>query len=644
MFPEHDLKLDQIRLTENPIDDYQRTWLATDERQPPHVTRSRYRTCAVQGFHDVLTSGAAATLSPASSVSPSSPSSTSLSAPASQTRSGLDCSEYLFPDVLSHATLTQPQPVDQEHQAQPHQNQHRGSSNGDLNSLTKNQQFRLRQIQYSDQHVSRAINPNNCVLWDHHTGYVFFTGIWRLYQDVMHVLVSLDRPDGPDAPDGLDRKAHCQLELDYVLFKCLYEQPQPIDSETHFSRRKPASKRGNRRTSVPNTSNTSTSASATAAAAAATASASSSPHYSDIHWHNLDAQLKQDLCRIYRENYHPNREFEFHDLMKRIRGGYIKIQGTWLPFELAKSLCIRFCFPIRYLLVPIFGPAFPRECEGWYETFVGLFPPKKSTNEARSTSTVSTVPVKRARDRPKKLDFSKVSSFKKARVDAELLDASQNLLKLSRNNMSPRTTNPAVPVSPMYRNRASSWSPGFNTSPNPMHPSHLQALPPIKPLLDSLECNYPSPPNSATFKNNKTNAGNNTEYFSSPLGSDTRYFSPPVSPGYSSSSTGARFHGVGAINDTEFNFVATPNSSLALRRQPKQPATALHPSMENTRTGQSTLGNIAHFYNSHGHKYTYPGGMQVMYHPQNIQVSKEQQQHQLHQSQPSGKDDFSVGV
>lgn len=48
--------------------------------------------------------------------------------------------------------------------------------------------------------------------------------------------------------------------------------------------------------------------------------------------------------------------------IKRIRGGYLKIQGTWLPFNLARKLAINFAYFIRFDLVPVFGADFPSQC------------------------------------------------------------------------------------------------------------------------------------------------------------------------------------------------------------------------------------------------------------------------------------------
>lgn len=51
-----------------------------------------------------------------------------------------------------------------------------------------------------------------------------------------------------------------------------------------------------------------------------------------------------------------------HPFIKRVRGGFLKIQGTWVPFHLCRKLALRFCYYIRYKLVPIFGPDFPSQC------------------------------------------------------------------------------------------------------------------------------------------------------------------------------------------------------------------------------------------------------------------------------------------
>ncbi|EIN03931.1 DNA-binding domain of Mlu1-box binding protein MBP1 [Punctularia strigosozonata HHB-11173 SS5] len=46
-------------------------------------------------------------------------------------------------------------------------------------------------------------------------------------------------------------------------------------------------------------------------------------------------------------------ELEPH--IRRVRGGYLKIQGTWLPYEVALRLSRRVAWPIREDLIPLFG-------------------------------------------------------------------------------------------------------------------------------------------------------------------------------------------------------------------------------------------------------------------------------------------------
>ncbi|KAK0193287.1 hypothetical protein F5146DRAFT_1180968 [Armillaria mellea] len=49
-------------------------------------------------------------------------------------------------------------------------------------------------------------------------------------------------------------------------------------------------------------------------------------------------------------------------LIRRVRGGYLKIQGTWMPYEVALRLSRRVAWTIRDELVPLFGPTFPSTC------------------------------------------------------------------------------------------------------------------------------------------------------------------------------------------------------------------------------------------------------------------------------------------
>lgn len=60
-----------------------------------------------------------------------------------------------------------------------------------------------------------------------------------------------------------------------------------------------------------------------------------------------------------------------HEHIRRVRGGFLKIQGTWIPHLLCLQLARRFCYYIRYELVPIFGPDFPNQCLAPHEAGFG---------------------------------------------------------------------------------------------------------------------------------------------------------------------------------------------------------------------------------------------------------------------------------
>ncbi|KAK9234349.1 hypothetical protein V1525DRAFT_383543 [Lipomyces kononenkoae] len=53
---------------------------------------------------------------------------------------------------------------------------------------------------------------------------------------------------------------------------------------------------------------------------------------------------------------------DLEPVIRRVRGGFLKIQGTWLPFTIARTLASRTCYHIRFALIPLFGPDFPDSC------------------------------------------------------------------------------------------------------------------------------------------------------------------------------------------------------------------------------------------------------------------------------------------
>lgn len=50
------------------------------------------------------------------------------------------------------------------------------------------------------------------------------------------------------------------------------------------------------------------------------------------------------------------------DLVHSITGGALAAQGYWVPFSCARALCATFCWEIRWVLTPVFGPSFVTEC------------------------------------------------------------------------------------------------------------------------------------------------------------------------------------------------------------------------------------------------------------------------------------------
>ncbi|KAL1914841.1 uncharacterized protein VTP21DRAFT_7933 [Calcarisporiella thermophila] len=75
-------------------------------------------------------------------------------------------------------------------------------------------------------------------------------------------------------------------------------------------------------------------------------------HFTGI-WKAL-GNSKGDIAKVIDSN--PGLNF------KKIRGGYLKIQGTWIHYHGARFLALRTCYAIRHQLIPLFGPTFPDEC------------------------------------------------------------------------------------------------------------------------------------------------------------------------------------------------------------------------------------------------------------------------------------------
>ncbi|CAG8593675.1 5872_t:CDS:2 [Acaulospora colombiana] len=76
-------------------------------------------------------------------------------------------------------------------------------------------------------------------------------------------------------------------------------------------------------------------------------------HFTGI-WKAL-GNNKADIARLV--DTHP----DLASTIKKVRGGFLKIQGTWMPHDKAHELCRRTCYHVREELIPLFGPSFPSQ-------------------------------------------------------------------------------------------------------------------------------------------------------------------------------------------------------------------------------------------------------------------------------------------
>lgn len=569
----HNLDLSRVRLSESPLDDYHRLFFATllarpnlDQRRNIDVKRATYKSNVAESF-----------ASPSSGIGHDAAKDTLGGSLRSQGKKVLDCFEYQFPDVdttgsLSDAELSTLSEAVKENLGLKDGRGHllKGSistaseesgldavalpaqayvaRDGDdraanANSLTKNQQFKLRKQDHSLQQNSKLINPNNCVLWTHGSGYVFLTGIWRLYQDVMRGLTSIPRL-GEENSERLQNI--CKKELNYMIISAFYESSSSPISLSPSDRRKRRHSAGSEKGSSINLHE----GPLPSSDSAAPGTASLNPHYTDLHWNSLSRELKQMMCDTYRNHLINERglspteigPIDYTEVVKRIRGGYIKIQGTWLPFETARLLCVRFCYPIRYLLVPIFGPLFPKECEEWYVNVQQRLVTSTVKKESAISDSREWNPQQRRRKRRKstKAEVSKPAGH-------ELSNAFQNLLDISRH---------PVPIESQRmdaRSKSLSCAPDYYTPLLPRRVSS-ETLPPISTVMQ--------------FLSPRSSIGDGIEQSSS--------VAEPENIHYGVTSPFPRGSG--------------------------PPQSYPNPTVQ-------TLSHLASFYNTHGHRYSYPGNI-----------------------------------
>ncbi|SMN20587.1 similar to Saccharomyces cerevisiae YIL101C XBP1 Transcriptional repressor that binds to promoter sequences of the cyclin genes, CYS3, and SMF2 [Maudiozyma saulgeensis] len=241
-------------------------------------------------------------------------------------------------------------------------------------SLTKNQKFRLQKMDHNSEKNQKIINPNNCIIWTFEGGYVFLTGIWRLYQDVMKGLITIPRKN---CNNDSNLQELCAEEFKKVLSHTIFNLASENDSKPQQSKKRQYPNSTSMKSTDSKNSESSKESSATSSDILDEFNklfSQSKSKYTDLHWNSLPSSLRQELFESFKKHLIKEKNvpsiffngFDMTQLIHRIRGGYIKIQGTWIPMEIAKALCIKFCFPIRYFLVPIFGADFPDHCAAWF--------------------------------------------------------------------------------------------------------------------------------------------------------------------------------------------------------------------------------------------------------------------------------------
>ncbi|KAG0283397.1 hypothetical protein BGZ96_012238, partial [Linnemannia gamsii] len=77
-------------------------------------------------------------------------------------------------------------------------------------------------------------------------------------------------------------------------------------------------------------------------------------HFTGI-WKAL-GKTKADIVKIIDAN--PILE----TIIRKVRGGFLKIQGTWMPHQEAYDLAKKTCYKLRHELVPVFGAGFVNDC------------------------------------------------------------------------------------------------------------------------------------------------------------------------------------------------------------------------------------------------------------------------------------------
>lgn len=178
-------------------------------------------------------------------------------------------------------------------------------------------------------------------------------------------------------------------------------------------------------------------------------------------------------------------------VVRKVRGGYLKIQGTWLPYEIAEQLAKRVAWTIRHDLVPLFGPDFPDSCIAPGEPGFGqLLLSSPSFKGRRHTKDPEARTAAQAASKAAQ-NNSKVST-------ASQISASRPILSKLADGVNLRTNEPtrASEVGPARRSK--SWANSSTPITRSVSNSSLYSGPPRTPgRYSPYAYGYPSMPTSS---------------------------------------------------------------------------------------------------------------------------------------------------
>lgn len=219
------------------------------------------------------------------------------------------------------------------------------------------------------------INPNNIVIWSKDFQFVFISGIWKLYQDVMNGLININRSNY-NRKNQMDQ-AVCYDEFKLVFYNLLGNSNflEKDNELTNFSN----INLNINRTRTNSNGKLKTKGKFSKPSSCASNNSQTNPNfntkYHEFNWNSLHENIQNEVVVSFKQYLFETNQCSLETInniidtkmVQKVKGGFIKLQGTWLPIEISRVLCIFFAYPIRYLLIPIFGPKFPKDCEDWFQ-------------------------------------------------------------------------------------------------------------------------------------------------------------------------------------------------------------------------------------------------------------------------------------